>query len=150
MTVKTWLLAALAFNPFILARAEVIAHDLYARASPPNAPTSAVFGDFINNSDKQRVIVSAATAIADRVELHQVIMDGDVLKMRPVDKIAIPANNSLTLKPGGLHIMLVGVVQTLTAGDTIPMTLMFANGERQIIRVPVKHITNGKGHQHHH
>lgn len=66
-----------------------MAHHTYARATPPNAATSAVFGEFMNHSDKDRYIVSATTDAAGKVELHDVIKEGDVMKMRQVEQITI-------------------------------------------------------------
>ena len=59
------------------------------------------------------------------VELHQMQMQGDVMRMRQVDAIDIPANKSVALEPGGLHIMLVGLKAPLKEGDRFPMTLTF-------------------------
>ena len=127
-------------------------HDAYARATPPSAVNSAVFTTLMNHSDKERSIVSATTPAAGKVELHAVIMDGNVMKMRQVQTIAIPANGQVELKPGSLHIMLFDLKDGLKEGEQISMMLTFANGETQTFDAPVKKVMSGMkkmNHDHH-
>ena len=104
----------------------------------------------MNHSDKDRYIVSAETKAAGKVELHDVIMDGEVMKMRQVEKIKIPANGSVTLKSGSLHIMLFNLEKPLAEGNTIPVKITFANGETQELEAPIKKVMSGMKHEHHH
>ena len=150
MKIKALLLSLLTISPFSSACTKIMAHDVYARATPPSAETSALFGHFMNHSDKDRYIVSAETKAVGKVELHDVIMDGEVMKMRQVEKIKIPANGSVTLKPGSLHIMLFNLAKPLAEGNTIPVTITFANGETQELEAPIKKVMSGMKHEHHH
>ncbi len=70
-------------------------------------------------------LVSASANVSKMVELHTMEMDGNVMRMRQVDGIAVPAGGTVELKPGGLHIMFMGLTQTLKAGDKFPLTLKF-------------------------
>lgn len=70
-------------------------------------------------------LVSASAGVSKTVELHKMEMDGNVMRMRPVDAIDVPAGATVMLQPGGLHIMFIGLNKTLKAGDSFPMTLKF-------------------------
>jgi len=148
MKLKALLLASLVLSPFAYASSDFMAHHTYARATPPNAATSAVFGEFMNHGDKDRFIISATTEAAGKVELHDVIKEGDVMKMRQVDRIAIPAKQTAVLKPGSLHIMLFNLTQPLVEGDSIDVELTFANGDKQTITAPIKKVMSGMKHHH--
>ncbi|MCF4173725.1 copper chaperone PCu(A)C [Vibrio sp. McD22-P3] len=150
MKLNKLILPLLALAPLSMAHAAIDVNDAYARATPPNATTSAVFATIENTSDKDRVIVEAASQASSVVELHDVIMDGDVMKMRQVKSITVPANGQTILKPGSLHIMLLDVEKPMKEGETINVELTFANGEVQVLTVPVKKVTSGmKKHAHH-
>lgn len=148
MKLKTLLLASLALSPFAHAKMDVMTHHEYARATPPNAPTSAVFTQVMNTSDQDRFIVSASTSAAGKVELHDVIKEGDVMKMRQIDKIKVPANGTVELKPGSLHIMLFNLKQPLVEGEAIDVELTFANGQTHAFSAPIKKVMSGMKHHH--
>ncbi|ASI91595.1 MULTISPECIES: copper chaperone PCu(A)C [Vibrio] len=150
MKLNKLILPLLALAPLSMAHAAIDVNDAYARATPPNATTSAVFATIENTGDKDRVIVEAASQASSVVELHDVIMDGDVMKMRQVKSITVPANGQTILKPGSLHIMLLDVEKPMKEGETINVELTFANGEVQVLTVPVKKVMSGmKKHAHH-
>ncbi|MGB2079288.1 MAG: copper chaperone PCu(A)C [Vibrio sp.] len=121
--------------------------NLYARETPPNATNSAAFMTLTNTSDKQIELVKANTQVANSTELHTVEMKDDVMKMRQVAQIMIPAEQSLTLKPGGFHVMLLDLKQPLKTGETIHLSLTLANGESQTFEVPVKKVMSGMKHK---
>ncbi len=86
---------------------------------------TATFGEVTNSSDHEITVVSAASPAAPMVELHEVV--GDV--MRPVDGgFVIPAGGTLTLEPGGFHIMFMGVQSPIAAGDEVKVTLTLGDG----------------------
>jgi len=122
---------------------DVIIRHPYVRATPPNTPTSALFLMLENKSDKDRVLISASTPVAGRVELHTHIMDGDIMKMRQVETITVPAQGKITLKPGGLHIMLFQLKQNLREGETIDVTLNFLDGNSQMFKANIKKVMQG-------
>ena len=82
-------------------------------------------------------LVSASSPVAMMVELHETVMEGATAKMQPVAKIEVPANGEQVLKPGGYHIMLMGLNQELKVGDTIQLTLTFEKSGTMTISVPV-------------
>jgi copper(I)-binding protein len=70
-------------------------------------------------------LLSASSPAARSVELHTHIHEGEVMRMRPVSAIEIPPGQTVTLRPGGLHLMLVGLARPLRQGETVPVTLRF-------------------------
>jgi copper(I)-binding protein len=150
MKIKALLLTLLTISPFASACANITSDGVYARATPPSAATSAMFGHFMNSSDTDRYIVSAETEAAGKVELHNMIMEGDLMKMRQVEKIKIPAKGSVELKPGSLHIMLFNLKKPLTENNKIPVKMTFANGETQNLKVQIKKVHSEMKHEHHH
>ncbi len=118
----------------------------YVRATPPNLPNSAVFMTLSNGSDKRLSLLKASSDVSEVVELHTHQMIDGVMKMYPVPEIAIPAQGKTTLKPGGLHIMLIGLKHALKEGEKVTLTLEFSNGESQSITAPVKTVMSGMQH----
>lgn len=134
--------------------AQVTVSDAYVRATPPMGPNTAAFMQLENNGDRDLALVSAASPQADKVELHRVLEQDGVMQMREVERIAVPAGERVSLEPGGLHLMLLGVKQPLAAGDEVSLELNWDNGETEQLVLPVKDIRtkaqSGHGHGHHH
>jgi copper(I)-binding protein len=88
----------------------------------------------IRNAGPADRLLAASTPAAARLELHNVERDGEVMRMREVAAIPVPARGSVTLQPGGLHLMLIGLTAPLVVGDTIPVTLRFERaGEMRVM-----------------
>lgn len=83
-------------------------------------------------------LVSASAPISKTVELHTMQMDGDVMRMREVPAIEIPAGQTVELKPGGLHVMFIGLTQTLDNGASFPLTLRFEKAGEVKVDVQVR------------
>jgi periplasmic copper chaperone A len=83
-------------------------------------------------------LLSAASPVAKKVELHTMEMAGMVMKMRPVAALDIPAGQPVALKPGGEHIMLIGLKQPLREGQSFPLTLNFEKAGAQNVSVTVE------------
>ncbi len=145
------LLMALLILPFSahLSASELVIKHPYARATPPHAPTSAVFMELENNSNTAKTIISATTPAAGKTELHTHVMEGDVMKMRRIENIKVPAMAKTELKPGGLHIMLFELQQEFKEDRQIEVSLNFANGETQTFTAKVKKVMTGMKHNHH-
>lgn len=108
----------------------------WARATPGGA-TSGVVYLTIRSPSVDR-LVSAASPVAGKAELHSMAMAGMVMKMRPLAGLAIPAGRPVTLEPGGNHIMLLGLKQPLRAGQSFPLTLTFAKAGPRVVTVAVE------------
>lgn len=88
-------------------------------------PVSAAYMTITNGGAADRLL-KAEGDVAKSVELHTMIEENGVMQMRPIEGgIEVPANGDLVLKPGGHHIMLIGVQRDLKAGDTVSLTLQF-------------------------
>ncbi len=112
----------------------------WARPAVPGMPNSAAYGLLVNLTDSEDTLLGAATEAAEVVELHEMLMgEGDVMQMRPVEGgIVIPAGGTAWLKPGGLHVMLIGLTQELEPEMTIELTLTFAENAEMVLTVPVQ------------
>lgn len=112
--------------------------DIWARATPGGAQTAAVYATLQSTAGDR--LTAASTPVAKETQLHTMTMDGGVMKMRQVDGIDLPAGQTVALKPGGYHIMLMSLAHPLTEGQTFPMTLTFANGGTLTVTVSVQKV----------
>lgn len=89
--------------------------------------TSAAYMQIENPGETPLTLVGAAAEVSEVVEIHEVTMVDDVMQMRPVEGgIEIPAGESVSLEPGGYHVMFIGVLDTIEPGNAFPITLTFA------------------------
>lgn len=100
-------------------------------------------GAFMKITSPQGARLVAVSSPAARVaEVHEMVMQGDVMAMRAIEALELPAGKTVELKPGGHHLMLMGIDQPLKAGETVPLTLTVEgkDGKRETIelKVPVK------------
>ena len=117
----------------------------WARATIGQAKTGAAYLTVINNGTAGDRLLAVSTPVAAKAQLHTHIMDEDVMKMRPVEAIEIEAKSSMTLEPGGGHVMLMGVHHPLKEGDAFPMTLIFETAGSVDVDVPVQGIAAMQG-----
>ncbi len=110
----------------------------FARASAGMATVGAAFMTLKNDGDTPDTLVSASSPVAAKTELHTHIKDGDIMRMREVPSIEVPADGTTVLQPGGLHVMLIDLKAPLKEGETFPLTLTFANAGSMTVEVPVK------------
>lgn len=115
----------------------------YVREVPPGQMISASFMTLKNNSGKEVALIKASSDVAKTVELHEHVHEGGMMKMRLVPKISIPANGIRLLKPGGYHIMLIGLQRKIKSGDKIKINLEFDNGDKETVTAPVKKVMMG-------
>lgn len=103
-----------------------IAHP-FSVSTPPGATTGAGYiKELSNKGTTDDRLVGASSAAAERVEMHSMSMDGDVMRMRQIVAIVIPAGGHVDMAPGnGYHLMLVGIRQPLKVGDKVPLKLTF-------------------------
>jgi len=96
----------------------------WARPTGAGQATGGAYMKIVNGGADDK-LVSISTEAAKNVELHEMKMEGDVMKMRQVDGIALKAGQTVELKPGGYHVMLIGLKAPLKVGDKIPAKLKF-------------------------
>jgi copper(I)-binding protein len=122
----------------LMARAQDLRiEDAYARPSIGAATTGAAYLTVTNHGstpDKLREVVSE---VAKRSELHMHAMKGEVMTMRPVGCLLIPAGGSVAMAPGGLHVMLTGLAAPLKPGEQFPMRLKFDRAGEIAVNVMV-------------
>ncbi|WP_298719865.1 copper chaperone PCu(A)C [uncultured Oceanisphaera sp.] len=146
----------------LLGSAAVSAHDYHggdldiahpwSRPLPPVATTGVAYLTVTNKGETDDVLLSADSPIAEKVEIHTHIKDGDVMKMRQLNELVIPAGGEQTLAPGGHHLMLMGLKQVSAAGERFPLTLHFKEAGDLEVEVavdaePAK--AQGHGHDQH-
>ena len=110
----------------------------YVRAVPPGQPNSAAFMTLSNSSTVKHSIVRAESTVSRIVELHTHVKEDGMMKMRQVKQIDISAQGQAILKPGGLHVMFLGLKSELKPGDKVTVTLIFEDGSKKTITAPVK------------
>jgi copper(I)-binding protein len=103
------------------AHAEVTATDAWVRGTVPAQKATGVFMKLKSTDDAK--LVAAASPAAKIVEVHEMAMKGNVMEMRAVESIALPAGKTVELKPGGYHVMLIDLVKPLAKGDSVPVTI---------------------------
>jgi len=99
---------------------------------------SAAYMVLVNNSANADAIVKAESDVAKTVELHNVIMENNVMQMRQVEAIEVPANGQVELKPGGFHVMLIGLTRDLKEGDEVVIKLTTRSGKTIEVKAPVR------------
>jgi copper(I)-binding protein len=109
-----------------MALAQVKVEGAWAR---PTVPGQQAGGGYLSiTSAVADRVVGGSTPVAQRFELHTMSMKGDVMEMRQVDGIELPAGKKVELKPGGLHVMFMGLKEPLKAGSKVPVTLKLEKG----------------------
>lgn len=117
----------------------------YTRSTVPGQQ---VAGGFMKIENKGGVdqLISASSPVAGEVQLHEMAMEGNVMKMRQVKDIAVPAGGAVELKPGGLHLMFMNIKAPLAAGESVPVKLKFAKAGEVEVKMPVNAMGAGAGH----
>ena len=117
--------------------AQTTATDPWVRGTVAQQKASGLFVQL--TSARGGRLVSASSPLASSVEIHEMAMDGNVMTMRALpDGLALPAGKAVALKPGGVHIMLMGLKQALKAGDTVPVTLVIEGADKKRETLEIK------------
>ncbi|MEK9672434.1 MAG: copper chaperone PCu(A)C [Rhodospirillaceae bacterium] len=127
----------------------------WARATPGPVPNGAAYLTINNHRDATDRLLSAATPRAKRAEIHEHVMEGDIARMRRVDGLALGGHTHTAFKPGGYHVMLMGLNSPLKEGESFPLTLTFKNRgavtvEVKVLGVGAKAPGGGMGHDGNH
>lgn len=119
----------------LAASAEVTVAEPWVRATVPAQKATGAFMKLTSDADAR--LVSAASPVAGVVEIHEMLMEKDVMKMSPVQALDLPAGQPVELKPGGYHVMLMDLQAQVKEGDQVPLTLTVENkdGSRQTLEV---------------
>lgn len=149
---RSLLLAALATPAVAIAQgtSRLRIEQPFARATAPSARAGGAYMTIVNSAATADRLLRAESSVAARVELHTVIKEGDVMRMREVPAIDVPANGKATLAPGGFHVMLMELKAPLKAGDTAAITLVFEKAGRIDVAVPILPLGSAPAGEHKH
>lgn len=127
------------------AHAQVNVKDAWVRATVPQQKATGAFMQLQASRDSK--LISAASPVTPVVEVHEMVMQDNVMKMRQVPGIDLPAGKTVELKPGGYHVMLMDLKQQVKEGDVVPITLVVEgkDGKRESVEVkaPVRALGAG-------
>jgi copper(I)-binding protein len=122
------------------AHAQVTVTDPWVRATVSGQQATGAFMRL--QSAKDTRLVSASSPLTPTVEVHEMAVQDNVMKMRQLPALELPAAKTVELKPGGYHVMLMGLKQEVKAGATVPITLVFEDkaGKREtlVVNAPVR------------
>ena len=145
MSVRSRVLALLAL---LLMASPAFAHDYklgaleighpWARATPPTAPTGGGYLSIKNTGTEPDRLMSVSSPAAETVQVHEMKMDGSVMRMRPLDgPLEIKPGETVTLAPGGMHLMMMGLKEPLKQGERVPLTLVFEKAGKIAVEIVV-------------
>ena len=123
------------------AQERVLAMEVFAawsRELPPVSANGAAYVTLVNRGTHADALVGARTGVAERAEIHEHTMHGGVMRMQKVDSVALEPSRALTMAPGGMHVMLIGLHRPLRRGDRFPLTLQFAHAPPMELEVEVR------------
>ncbi len=161
MHLRAALVAALVVAPLTTGKAQT-AGDIrieqpWPRATLGTAKTGAGYLQIVNSGAQADRLISATSSAARHVELHEMAMSGNVMQMREVPGgISVPAAGSVSLQPGGLHLMFIDLKEPLRAGTKVRVTLKFERGGEVPVDLDVRDLRtpaappSGQSHGHSH
>lgn len=117
---------------------DVVVTDVWARASAPSAKAAGAFMTIENAGKAGDRLLSARSAAAKQVEVHESKMVNNVMQMRRIDGLPVAAGDKVVLKPGGLHVMLIDLEKQLVQGERFKMTLVFEKAGEVTVDVDIK------------
>ena len=119
------------------AQAQTTVAEPWIRGTVPQQKATGMFASI--TSAKGGRLVSASSPVAGVVEIHEMAMEGNLMKMRALPSgLDLPAGKAVALKPGGYHVMLMDLKQQLKPGETVPVTLVFEAADKTRETVEVK------------
>jgi len=120
----------------------LMVHQPWARASIGQSKAGAAYLTVMNSGSESDKLIAAEGTVAKKVELHGHQMDDGVMKMRPVEAIEVAPGEPTVLKPGGLHVMLMGLKAPLVEGESFHLTLVFEKAGRIEVEVAIQKATD--------
>ena len=149
-----WARAALAAGGAVLAAAAqaqpASVKDAWVRAPAPGQKVVGVYMEIVSRTNA--ALVAVASPLAARAELHRMALEDGVMKMRPLERIELPAGTAVKLAPGGLHVMLIDLKQPLQRGEKVPLTLtvlQLDSGSRSVFTIRAE-VRDADAKAHHH
>ncbi|WP_394130331.1 copper chaperone PCu(A)C [Shewanella maritima] len=136
----------------IPAFANIITTDGYVRAMPPSVPNTAAYLTIQNHGDKPVKLIAVKTDAAAKAEIHTIVEENGMVKMRQIPHIEIASHGAKKLKPSAEHIMLLSLTSPLKEHDKVKLQLIFEDLEAVDVELPVmkKAVESADAHHHHH
>lgn len=141
------------FTTFSLCAENIVTvSNAHIRETIPGTTISSAYLTLHNPYAKALTLSKVTSKVSDRIEIHDHILEEGMMKMRQRDAIVIPANSTVTLQPGGLHLMVFNLTKPLTVDHNVLFTLHFLEGQILEVTVPVTSLKQVKpnSHKHHH
>jgi copper(I)-binding protein len=110
----------------------------WVNQTPPSTMSNAGYMEISNNSGDPVILKSVTSPQFGMTHIHQTKMEDGLMKMTPVHGLEIPANGTVTLEPGGLHIMMMNRTGGLNEGDEVEMHMVFSDGQEISVKAAVK------------
>jgi copper(I)-binding protein len=143
-------LLALAAVPAFAQGASIQIAEPWARATPKGATSGAVYMTIDNKADAEDHLTGVSSDAATTLQIHEMKVVNGVMEMREIpDGLAVPANGSVALKPGGYHVMLIGLKRPLSAGEPVQLTLTFEKAGKVGVSAPVRDMKAGHSEMDH-
>ena len=143
----TAIISQAAFAQIVEPPSPVTITNAWAKTTVPGGKVSAAYMDI--KSTARVKLVKVETSIAGNTEIHNMSMKDGVMEMKAVDAIDVPANKTVSLKPGGYHVMLMVLAASINKGDSVPIKLTFEGADKKPFTVDVKAKAQEKGLPHH-
>jgi periplasmic copper chaperone A len=135
------LLAALglvACAPQPQGNSSLVISDAWTRPTAAGMPMGVAYFTITNGTSADDVLIAASTPAAARVEMHETSFEDGMARMRPLREILVPAGGTVAVAPGGIHLMLVDLVQPLEAGSRVPLVLEFRTAGKMTVELGVE------------
>lgn len=129
-------------------KGDVIVDHPWTRATARGQTVAAGYLEIRNGGTQADRVIGASTPAAERIELHIIVKEGEVMKMREVKSFDVPARGKVELKPRGPHMMIIGIRRPFKKDERIPVTLKFAKSGDLAVELVVDAIDTGPGHKH--
>ena len=110
----------------------------WVNQTPPSTMSNAGYMEITNNTDSLVTLQSIQSPQFGMSHVHQTKLENGLMKMTPVHGLEIPANESVTLEPGGFHIMMMNRTESLNTGDEVELNLKFSDGQEISVKAQVK------------
>ena len=111
--------------------------DVWSRATPPLVEVGAAYFTAENRGSTADTLIGVSSPVAERAEMHTHTMKDGMMMMHQLDSVDVPAGGTLKFKPGGNHIMLIGLKHSLVEGERFPLTLRFNHAGNVELNVEV-------------
>lgn len=118
--------------------------------APPGAGAMAAYMTIVNDSDRAHVIENVSSPEFDRVDIHRSVIEDGVARMEAMESLHIPPNETLSLSPGGIHLMLLDPPRRYTDGEQLTLVFEEQDGTRHGLTVTVRRGGSSHGHSHSH